>query len=270
LLDPIVLPDGSFQLGVRLAGFKSDMAAMAKEDSDHDHDEHHGGEEDHAKEDHSEGHHGEEGHDENHHNDSHAHDEDAADMKHSDMTDSDSMAHSMMMPALSVVTPSGDTLSPMMVHGDLMEVMTFPIGMIETGIYRVSIMLGDDMLELPVGVYSSSSDMTDAHLVLAPNPSLSSRGQSQTFLYAFRDGEPIHNGTMLQRSMAGMQHMTDSEELSFAHTHFSDLYDDAVGEKPMSNEMTLSFAMAGTWDVNVTLMGEMAETLSFNVDVLNE
>ena len=62
--------------------------------------------------------------------------------------------------------------------------------------------------------------------------------------------------------------MTDSEELMFAHTHFNDVYDDAVGKKPMSNELSVSFAMAGTWAVNVELMGEMSETLSFNVEVL--
>lgn len=177
---------------------------------------------------------------------------------------------SLGMPQLSVVSPSGETSSPFMRHGSSMDVMTFPVGRAEEGIYRVSVALGDEIFELPVGVYTAQSDSVNAYLVLAPNPSLSSRGQTQTFLYGFEGDEPIHKALSLQRSMAGMQHMTDEEQLSFEHTHFNDLYDDALGTQPMSNEMALNFAMAGTWDVNVSVMSDDGETLNFAVMVLDE
>lgn len=221
-LDPLVLPDGSFQIGLRLSHDDMD-SEMAMDDN-------------------------------------------------KDSKDGEAMAdHGMtMMPALTVVTPAGETLSPMMVHGSRMDVMTFPIGLAMQGIYRVNMMLADEMLSVPMGVYTASSDITHAFLILAPNPSLSSRGESQSFLYAFQEGEAIHDDLMLRRSMAGMQHMTDAEELAFSHTHFDDIYDDAIGTKPMSNELDISFAMAGSWDVTVMLMGDLAETFEFSVEVLNE
>ncbi len=173
------------------------------------------------------------------------------------------------MPQLSVITPSAEVLSPMMLHGASMNVMTFPVGIVEAGIYRVSAMLGSDTLELPVGVYMASNDDISAYLVMAPNPSLSSRGESHSFFWAYEGDEPIHGDISLQRSMAGMQHMTDADELMFSHTHFNDAYDDILGTSPMSNELPVSFAMAGMWNVNVSLL-EQSETLAFEVEVLNE
>ncbi len=173
------------------------------------------------------------------------------------------------MPQLTVISPSGETVSPMMLHGDSMNVMTFPVGMVEAGIYRVSAMLAEDTLELPVGVYLASSNAISAYLVMAPNPSLSSRGESHSFFWAYEGTEALHGDMGLQRSMAGMQHMTDADELMFKHTHFDDVYDDILGSKPMSNELPISFAMAGMWDVNVSLI-DQNETLAFEVQVLNE
>lgn len=173
------------------------------------------------------------------------------------------------MPQLSVTTPSGASFNPMMLHGDGMNVMTFPVGNVESGIYSVTAMLSDDMVELPVGVYMAESNDISAYLVMAPNPSLTSRGESHSFFWAYEGDEPIHGDISLQRSMAGMQHMTDADELMFKHTHFDDVYDDILGTSPMSNETPVSFAMAGMWDVNVSLV-DQSETLVFEIEVLNE
>ena len=230
-LDPLILADGSFHIGVRLMDMMSDS--------------NHSGDQEHNETDHD----GE-----------------------STATGHDDMSHGsdMMMPALAAITPDGETLSPLMVHGTQMNVMTFPFGASQSGIYRVRVTVGEDSIEIPIGLYLTETDMTKAYLVLTPNPSLSSRGQSQSFLYAFREGEALHDDLMLKRSMSGMQHITDDEELNLEHTHFDDVYNDMVGEEPMANKLTLGFAMAGIWDVGVQVMGDAEETLSFKVDVLDE
>ena len=158
-----------------------------------------------------------------------------------------------------------DSMNP-----DARDVLAFQVGAVEAGVWRFSGTLGNTEVSFPMSIYQASADETDVYLALAPSPALSTRGLSEAFVYAFQEGEAVHSGMMVGREMSGMQHSTDDEQLDLTHNHFNDIYNDAAGFSPMANQAPLSFAMAGTWDVAVTLMGETEETVTFEVDVLDE
>ena len=153
---------------------------------------------------------------------------------------------------------------------DVRDVLTFEIGVVEAGIWRFSGTLGDAEVSFPLSIYQTSTAGTDVYLALAPSPALSTRGLSEAFVYAFEGDEAVHGAMALGREMAGMQHSTDDERLDLVHNHFNNVYDETAGFSPMANLAPLSFAMAGTWNVDVMLMGETEETVTFEVEVLEE
>ena len=148
--------------------------------------------------------------------------------------------------------------------------LSFSVGNVEEGVWRFNGTLNGADVSFPMSIYKASTEQTDVYLVLAPSPTLSTRGLAEAFVYAFRNGEVIHNGMMLNRSMAGMQHSTDDEQLTLVHNHFNDVYNDTLGYGPMANQNSLGFAMAGTWDVSITIMGKNEEIVGFDVEVLDD
>ena len=155
-------------------------------------------------------------------------------------------------------------------NADVRDVLAFQVGAVEEGVWRFNGTLGDAEVSFPLSIYQASNDQTEVYLALAPSPALSTRGLSEAFVYAFQEGEAVHSGMMVEREMSGMQHSTDDEQLDLVHNHFNDVYNDAAGFSPMANQAPLSFAMAGSWNVDVAIMGEVEETVTFNIDVLDE
>jgi len=153
---------------------------------------------------------------------------------------------------------------------DIAMTLSFEIGAVEEGVWRFSGTLDGADVSFPLSIYKASTEQTDVYLALAPSPALSTRGLSEAFVYAFRDGEVVHNGMTLNRSMEGMQHSTDDEQLMLTHNHFNDVYNDILGYGPMANNNPLGFSMAGDWDVNLMIMGANEEMLSFDIEVLDE
>ena len=155
-------------------------------------------------------------------------------------------------------------------NADVRDVLTFQIGAVEEGVWRFSGTLGDAEVSFPLSIYQTSIGETDVYLALAPSPALSTRGLSEAFVYAFEGDEAVHSAMALGREMDGMQHSTDDEQLELTHNHFDNVYDDTAGFSPMANLAPLSFAMAGMWNVDVLFMGETEETITFEVEVLDE
>lgn len=150
------------------------------------------------------------------------------------------------------------------------QTLAFEVGAAEAGVYRFSGTLSGAGVSFPISVYTNSANETDVYLVLAPSPALSTRGLAEAFVYAFKNGEPVHSGMTVDRAMAGMEHSTDDEQLDLVHNHFNDVYNDTLGYGPMANQRSLGFAMAGTWDVSVTVMGSDMTRFAFDVEVLDE
>ena len=252
-LEPLISIDGTLTLGVKVEP-PADLSlkvkspsgqemmpdavpvmAMGMEES-HEGEHSEEGEEHSEDEDHSEG---ESDHSEGHHSEE-------AEGKHNGEHDMDSM------------------------KADITTTLSFEIGAVEEGVWRFSGTLDGADVSFPLSIYKASTEQTDVYLALAPSPALSTRGLSEAFVYAFRDGEVVHNGMTLNRSMEGMQHSTDDEQLMLTHNHFNDVYNDILGYGPMANNNPLGFSMAGDWDVNLMIMGANEEMLSFDIEVLDE
>lgn len=150
-------------------------------------------------------------------------------------------------------------------HGAAIRVVA-ELPAFEEGIWRVEGTLGEREVAFPLAMYRAERDTTEIYALFAPAPTLSGRGLSEAFVYAFREGEPVHNTVTLRREMAGMQHSADDDVITLRHEYFGNLYDTSRFE-PMANRAPLSFAMVGTWTVDVTV-GEVPVTLE--VEVLGE
>ena len=150
------------------------------------------------------------------------------------------------------------------------EIFVFSLGAVEEGTWRFSGTLGDADVAFPLSVYRAATETTDVYLALAPSPALRTRALAEAFVYAFRGGEAIHNAIMMTREMAGMQHSTDEDQLALRHNHFNEHYNEILGYAPMANQHPLTFAMAGTWTVEILIMDDPAETLDFEVQVLDD
>ena len=108
------------------------------------------------------------------------------------------------------------------------------------------------------------------YLVLAPAPSLTNRGLSEAFVFAYQDGAFVHGQYDLRYTMPGMQHATDDETVELEHTHFEDSYG-SLGMEVSTNHAPLSFPMAGNWTLAVALTHEgETQQASFDVMVLEE
>jgi len=172
----------------------------------------------------------------------------------------------MMMGDLELMatTPGGE-----MIMADTgMNMTLLELGQAEAGVYRISGSYNGSDISFPVSVYQQVQDNVEAYLILSPSPTLENRGMTEVFAYAFENGESIHDAFMVNRSMAGMQHSTDNDQVELAHTHFDDVYDATLGETPMSNQTALGFSMVGTWQVDLMIMGDTAKTISFYVEML--
>ena len=138
------------------------------------------------------------------------------------------------------------------------------------GVWRLSVAHGDLRVEVPISIVSATSGSTEVVAVFAPAPSLSGAGLTETFVYAYDGGEVVHAAMSVRRAMAGMQHATDDEQLALVHDHFTLLADVAPVGEAMANRSPLDFAMAGSWDLTVTIAGERADSFVLAVDVLAE
>lgn len=253
-LEPLISADGTFTLGVRVeppaelslsatspSGQEMALTAVPVMAMTED-----------MKE---EGHTESESHEEGEHDDGEHSDEDMTEDEHGDDMAEDKENH------------EDHDMESM---ADVRKTLTFNVGAVEEGVWRFGGTLVDAEVAFPLSIYKASTEQTDVYLALAPSPTLSTRGLAEAFVYAFRDGEVVHNGMMMGRSMEGMQHSTDEEQLGLVHNHFNDVYNDTLGYGPMANQSSLGFAMAGTWDIDVMIMGDTEERLNFDVVVLEE
>ena len=156
---------------------------------------------------------------------------------------------------LSATDPQGETqtLSATVVN-DTLATVTLPT--FAPGVWRVEGTLSGQAVSFPLALYRQTTpEGTDFYLALAPAPSLSTRGLTEVYAYAFEDGEFVHGAYTLQYAMSGMTHSTDDAVVDLEHTHFENSLEEA-GIEGSANHAPLSFAMAGTWSVDVAVTHE--------------
>ena len=171
---------------------------------------------------------------------------------------------------LSATDPQGETqpLSATVVNDDLATV-TLPN--FNAGVWRIEGTLSGQAVSFPLALYRQTTpEGTDFYLALVPAPSLSTRGLTEVYAYALEDGEFVHGAYTLQYVMSGMTHSTDDAVVNLEHAHFENSLEKA-GIEGSANHAPLSFPMAGTWsvDVSVTHEGDTQQA-TFDVTVSNE
>ncbi len=171
---------------------------------------------------------------------------------------------------LSATDPQGETqaLSATVVN-DTLATVTLPN--FAPGVWRIEGTLSGQAVSFPLALYQQTTpEGTDFYLALAPAPSLSTRGLTEVYAYAFEDGEFVHGAYTLQYAMSGMTHSTDDAVVDLEHTHFDNSLNEA-GIEGSANHAPLSFAMAGAWsvDVAVTHEGDIRQA-TFDVTVSDE
>jgi len=152
------------------------------------------------------------------------------------------------------------------------------LGKVKQGTYHLTFRDIDSEVTVPVSVYEAMTASGKTFTtIFAPSPSLSSKGQSEVFIYNIVEGENQHQLISVNYSMEGMQHSMDDIVTPLVHEHF-DVLKSAVSEldiseenpvltNAMSNRSALSFAMAGTWQFNIMVDGE---TLKFDIAMLDQ
>ena len=156
---------------------------------------------------------------------------------------------------LSATDPQGETqaLSATVVN-DTLATVTLPN--FAPGVWRVEGTLSGQAVSFPLALYQQTTpEGTDFYLALAPAPSLSTRGLTEVYAYAFEDGEFVHGAYTLQYAMSGMTHSTDDAVVDLEHAHFDNSLKEA-GIEGSANHAPLSFAMAGAWSVDVAVTHE--------------
>ncbi len=138
------------------------------------------------------------------------------------------------------------------------------------GVWRLTLSNGDSQVEVPIAIDSERTALSEVVTVFAPAPTLSSAGLTEAFIYAFRQGEPVHAAMDVQRSMPGMQHSTDEERVALVHDHFVPLAELAPVGEAMTNRSLLNFAMAGTWELILSIAGEDAEAILMTIQVASD
>ena len=152
------------------------------------------------------------------------------------------------------------------------------LGSAKQGTYTLTFRDSNNSIAVLVSIYKAFTPSGKAFTtIFAPSPSLSSRGQSEVFVYNIADGENQHQLVQVNYKMAGMTHSMDETITPLVHEHFDALKNaiqetgnidtDPILANAMSNRSTLNFAMAGTWQFKVMVEGE---TLSFDIAMLNE
>lgn len=234
------------------AGHEHDAAA-----EDHHDDEHAAGE-DHRDDEHAAG--------EDHHDDDHAAGED--DHGHAD---GEHLTVALLDPdgSVAVLTDLAPSSDGTVTAYSLPWFDGLALGDFD-GVWRLSVANDDHRTEVPISVVSRPDASTELVAVFAPAPSLSGAGRTELFLYAYRGLEPVHAAVAVQRAMPGMQHATDEETVALVHDHFTALTEVAPIDDAMANRAPLAFAMAGIWDLTVTIEGTDPETVVLQVAVLGE
>ncbi len=135
------------------------------------------------------------------------------------------------------------------------------------GTWQLDLEGGGDSTRVPVEVlHSQGQDGVEGVLVMAPAPSMATKGGTTAFVYVYRDGDNVHADPTLQRHMAGMQHSTDAEVVELQHVHAG--MPGVAGGDAMPNVAAVSFPMLGTWSVDVTLQTSPPQVLHFDAEVL--
>ena len=168
-----------------------------------------------------------------------------------------------------VTTPSGERIA--FAGDDAVTIVNATV--VEPGSYRIEGELAGEAFATRIATYRGATDLgTDVVAFLAPVPSLGAGASSEVFVYAFGEDGNTHTRVAITRRMSGMQHMTDDEEVVLTHTHFDAVVAAAgvAGFEPMGNQASVSFAMAGEWQLGVLLGSGMTESVVFDVDVAAE
>lgn len=146
----------------------------------------------------------------------------------------------------------------------------------EPGTYVLEGEVGHAPFSIAMSAQIAQTDL-DSELVmfLVPAPTGETPTASHVVVYAFADGENIHQRFAVTQGMPAMEHTDGNEEFLMMHSHFVHVpLADVPGEEafdPMSNEVTLGFGMAGDWIVDVVIgTGFSAERASFDVRVGGE
>ncbi len=138
------------------------------------------------------------------------------------------------------------------------------------GVWRLTLSNGDSQVEVPIAIDSERTALSEVIPVFAPAPTLSGAGLTEAFIYAFRQGEPVHAPMDVQRRMPGMQHSTDEERVALVHDHFVPLAELAPVGEAMANRSPLNFSMAGTWELILSIAGEDAEAILMTIQVVSD
>ena len=140
------------------------------------------------------------------------------------------------------------------------------------GTWRVVLKYGNEEASIAFNASSLISEKaTQVFTAFLPAPSLTNGGQTEALAFVFREEKPVHSGMKVQRSMPGMQHTTDGDNLTLIHDHFQDLNKATKGTLgAMVNRVKLNFAMAGEWDVLLHILGSNEEVIEFSTMVLDE
>ena len=136
------------------------------------------------------------------------------------------------------------------------------LGQIQSGIWQFSGL--NNELSFKISVYHKKTSKADVYLILAPSPSLSGRGKSEMFVYAFNN-DLIHDDINFKYDMPGMEHSTDNNEIMLEHVHYN-----YPNLETMANQSPISFAMVGNWQINLTINSQASEAISFNIEMLDE
>jgi hypothetical protein len=253
-LEPLLAPDGSMKLALSSVSLES----LAVEQAMAEH---------HQEDEHSDSEHSETEHSETEHSETEHSNEEHTEGEHTDTMTATMSDDTMMLPIEVVITAPDGSSYPATTETGSVVVET---GKFMEGVYSVSGSLANESFTSKMSVYSALSDLDNQVIVLfAPSPSLSTKGLTQAFVYAFSEGEAIHRGMSIKRTMTGMTHMSDDEEVSLGHEHFNDKYN-MENFEPMANVAPISFAMAGTWEFTVNLLGSLPESAVFSILVSDD
>jgi len=158
-----------------------------------------------------------------------------------------------------ITKPNKEITSQTISEDNLLE-----LGQVLAGVWRLSAQIDDSELDFAISVYKQNSSSGDIYLILAPSPSLSLRGKSNVFVYG-SNNEHMHDGFSMKYQMPGMQHSSDDNEIRLEPIH-----PEYASLSAMANQSPISLAMVGTWQIALTINSNPAQTISFDIEMLNE
>lgn len=142
--------------------------------------------------------------------------------------------------------PSGHSAKNVKSDGTKPCTIGFEGAAFEAGRYSIMLSSQDTMLMTAALLeHAQMDDGTDIYSAFMPAPSMASRGKSDLFVYAIRDGKNVHGDMSTNYRMEGMQHSTDDTHFVLEHQHLDDTF--------MTNRATLQFPMLGAWQTTVTV-----------------